>query len=227
MKKLFLLSTCFAFSFGAFTQSNELESNHNNEFGLDVSGFIRFFTQFQTTSDYSYSPTYYLTYRRLFEPGNIRFGIGGDYDNIEPTGILGDSNTYNNINQALGLRLGWEFKSILSKRWEVFYGLDYRMTFESENNEVIFFNGGYANGRVNKSQVYGLAPVLGFRFNINKRISLITEASLSFNILKTQSRLTYTSLYGNPEKPDDNFPNTSSFFMNFSQPISIFFVFNI
>ena len=72
-------------------------TQHKNEFGIDVTGTIRFFTKFQNTSDYSYTPTYYLTYRRYFDPGNIRFGFGGDFSNLEVAGMVGDSNIYNCI----------------------------------------------------------------------------------------------------------------------------------
>lgn len=55
------------------------QKNYHNEFGLDATGFFRQFLSFndqQFTSAYLYSPTYYVTYRRYFKGGNIRFAIG-------------------------------------------------------------------------------------------------------------------------------------------------------
>jgi len=206
---------------------NDSTFKYKNEFGLDVTGTIRFFTKFQNTSDYSYTPTYYLTYRRYFDRGNIRVGIGGEVSDQEITGMVGDSNVYRRISNGIDSRLGWEFKSDLSKRWQAFYGLDFRFSMGKQRNEAAFFNGGYAVGFENQSTTYGVAPVLGFRFRVNDRISLLTEANFSFNVSKFKTRNISTALTGYPDLPDEVAPDTRSIYTSFSQPIAIYFVFNI
>jgi len=226
---LLLLLSAFAFlSLDAMAQNDSLPK-HKNEFGLDVTGTIRFFTKFQNTSDYNYVPTYYLTYRRYFGPGNIRFGIGGGASDQEQPSPYGDSAIYNYISNSLDTRLGWEFKSDLSKRWQVFYGLDLRYTIRSIKNEAVAFNGGYAIGVESHANVFGVAPVLGIRFKINERICLLTEANFSVNFAKYKDRNFYTPIpgLGSPPMEDKTAPNTKSFYTQFAQPIAVYFVFTI
>jgi len=225
-KLLILLSGFLLFTQDVVSQT-DTTTTHKNEFGIDVTGTIRFFTKFQNTSDYSYTPTYYLTYRRYFNSGNIRFGIGGDVSDLEITGMVGDSNVYHRITNGIDTRLGWEFKSELSKRWQVFYGLDFRFSAGKQRNEAAFFNGGYAVGFENHSTTYSFAPVLGFRFKLNNRISLLTEANFSFNVTKYKTRNIYTPLSGYPSMPDEVAPDTRNIYTSFSQPIAVYLVFNI
>lgn len=225
--KIFILLSGFLLLAQNVLSQTDTTNQYKNEFGIDVTGTIRFFTKFQSSSDYNYTPTYYLTYRRYFDQGNIRFGIGGNLSDLEITGMVGDSNIYHRITNSIDTRLGWEFKSELSKRWLVFYGLDVRFSSGKQKNEAAFFNGGYAVGFENRSTTYGFAPVLGFRFKLNNRISLLTEANLSFNITYFKTRNIYTPLSGYPSIPDEVAPNTRNIYTSFAQPIAIYFVFNI
>lgn len=230
MKKIklnILLSSFLLLVQYSFSQT-DTTNRYKNEFGIDITGTIRFFTKFQNTSDYNYTPNYFLTYRRYFEPGNIRFAIGGSASNQEQPSPFGDSAVYRLISNSMDTRLGWEFKSELSKRWQVFYGLDFRFSFGNTKNEAAFFNGGYAYGFETHFTNFGFSPVLGFRFNINDRISLLTEANFSVNFSKYyKNRDFYIPLAGNPEIPDKTSPDTKSFYTQFAQPIAIYFVFKI
>lgn len=232
MKKIKFLISFMSFLFltqVGYSQGDTI-SKYKNEFGLDATGFIRFFTKIQNTSDYFYTPTYYLTYRRYFDSGNIRFGIGGNAYTQEQPSPFGDSTIYKDNSSSLDSRIGWEFKSELSKRWQAYYGLDFRFSFGNRKNESAFFNGGYAYGFESHFTTFGIAPVLGFRFRLNDRISLLTEANFSFNVSKYyNNRDFYTPVSGsgNPELPDKPTPDTKSIYTQFAQPIAIYFVFNI
>ncbi len=72
MRKLIILM-CFFPLFGISQNSDA----YKNELGLDVTGFIKFFTGFNSDNNFDYEPTYYLTYRRLMGKQNFRAGIGG------------------------------------------------------------------------------------------------------------------------------------------------------
>ena len=227
MKRVILLIAVMLTTFSASSQDDFLNEN-KNELGLDVTGFIGFFTQFQQSGDFAYNPTYYLTYRRYFESGNIRFGIGGDHDRFEVSSSISDSRTFVNQASAISTRIGWEWQTDLSKRWQAFYGVDFRYIHSGQDKEAVFFNGGYAVGSRFKANTFGLSPVLGFRFKLNDRISLLTEASLSFYYLtynQTETSIPLSS--GTPEQADVAQPTTNSFYMSFQQPISVFFVFNL
>lgn len=213
-------------SFTAFAQSDSIQKK--NELGLDATGFIRFFTQFQASGDFAYLPTYYITYRRYFNSGNIRFGIGGDGENFELIEPFNDSIQFNNRAVAISTRLGWEWEVDLTKRWQAFYGVDFRYIQRNQNNGANFFNGGYAVGNIVKSTTLGLSPILGVRLNINHRISLLAEASFSFYRLNySETEQTTPVQAGLPEQEDVVRPTTTSWYTTFQQPLSVFFVFSL
>ena len=204
---------------------------YRNEFGVDATGFIKQFLNFnqgQFGGNY-YMPTYYLTYRRHFKCGNIRFAIGGDFTNedLQPA-FEQDSNKYHRSSYSFDARIGWEFFSNLGKRWQVFYGIDFKPTYSYYKNDAPYWNGGYANGTESKTEIYGIAPLLGFRFKLNDRISLTTETSYSINFATSSGRRYYipvTSQY--PPIPDEVSPKTKKMYSNFSQPVSLVLTFNI
>lgn len=229
MKQVFLLLFMSAFAASAFGQEEPKE--YKNEFGLDATGFIKSFLNFNAESisfGPNYSPIYYLSYRRKFKPGNIRFAIGGGYSQEDIPTSLYDSLKFERNSHSIDFRIGWEFKNELGKRWQVYYGLDFRTSIAHSYNEATYYSGGYANGTESDRQVFGLAPLLGFRFRVTERISLLAEASFSMNWTKNDSRDFYTPLNSSyPERPDEEDPTTRSVYTSFSQPLSIFFVFDI
>lgn len=215
----------------SFAQDTTGRSNiYHNELGIDATGFVKQFVSFGY-SEYpsDYNPTYYITYRRHLKCGNIRFAIGGDFENedISP-GFSADSNKYYKKYYSYDTRLGWEFSNGLSKRWQVFYGLDFRPGYTYSKNDAPYWNGGYANGSESKTQTYAFAPLLGFRFKINDRLSLTTETSFSVIFSQNTTRRYYipvTSQY--PAIPDVVKPKTKSIYSSFSQPLSLIFTFEI
>lgn len=100
---------------------------------------------------------------------------------LQKSGISDSISVYQENSYAFNIRAGWEWNTSLSKRWTVFYGGDLRYGYAFEKDEAIYFNAGYAQGTEQSANVFGLAPVLGIRFIINGRISLITEATFSVN----------------------------------------------
>ena len=234
MKKLFLiliLASTVQITFGQdYSYENENERPNRNEFGIDATAFIKQFLNFSSGQfpDYYYS-TYYLTYRRHFSFGNIRSGIGFDYSDYDiPAAFVDDSNKYHYNSYSLNSRIGWEFTDNINTRWQIFYGMDFRPVLSYIKNDAQYWNGGYANGSESKSQTFGIAPILGFRFRLANRLSISTEASFSFNIRQTESRRFYipvTNQY--PAIPDDVTPKSKTFFTNFAQPLSLFITFDI
>jgi hypothetical protein len=183
MKKLFICFVISLFSLISNAQDLTGKPKNNNEFGIDATGFVKQFLNFnQSIGAFNYIPTYYLTYRRYLTPGNVRFAIGGDFvnQNIPPV-LAKDSNKYNLNAYGFGARLGWEFYNDLSQRWQVFYGVDLNATYTYSKNDASYWSGNYAIGMEKKMEAYGLAPVLGFRFKLNNRLNLVTEANYSIN----------------------------------------------
>lgn len=201
---------------------------YHNEFGIDVTSFVKEFLNINQNSQ-DYIPTYYLTYRRNFKCGNLRFGIGANYSSQDiPPAFVGDHKQYHSNAHSIDLRIGWEFVTDLSKSWQVFYGVDFRPSFIYNKNDAPYWNAGYANGQEVKSQNMGVAALLGFRFRLNDRLSLRTETNFSFNWLQNSGRnyfIPVSSQY--PAIPDVDIPKTKSSFSHFTPPVSLMLSFKI
>ena len=220
--------------------NSDAEIDRHHEIGIDVTGFIKrflnvgnvFYDQGYGYYYYPepYNPIYQATYRYMMKPGNIRFGVGGainseDFDNII---YYGDSTIRKRVNNILDLRLGWEFKTDLSKRWQAFYGLDIRGSYVYSRNDAWNIDIDYVTGRESKTKVLGIAPVLGFRFKISSRFSLTTEASFALNFSETVTKEYYANRNGIvPKKQDFIFPKLNSIKGSFNQPLSIIATFNL
>ncbi|MES2516403.1 MAG: hypothetical protein V4580_19770, partial [Bacteroidota bacterium] len=182
-----------------------------------------FFNLNSNQNYYRPDPIYYMSYRYLFKKSAIRFGIGGGYAKNDLVGykVNGEDKIFHATYTNFSVRIGYEFTSELSKRWQAFYGLDFRPTIYSQVNEANNSNGGYINGSVNKETTYGFSPLLGFRFRLNDRVSLTTEASFSYNIRKAASQSTYVSqdnaLY--PNIPNGKVTQTTNIAASFATPL--------
>lgn len=230
MKKILLSGALALSTLGAFAQEvTDPFVTYHNEFGLDATGFLRqFFNVDNNLNGSNYYPTYYLTYRRKFAKGNIRFAFGGSYANTDqPSPYPNDKNKYGSTAYGLDLRIGWEFKTEISKRWQAFYGLDFRPSFFSQKNDAPYFNGGYANGMESKGQNYGFAPVLGLRFKLTNRLSILTEASLSMNFQKVTNRQYFISPNNQEPVPPEQKTEQTRMYTSFNQPLAVFITFDI
>lgn len=201
---------------------------YGNEFGIDATGFVKQFLSFnQQAGNPAYSPYYFLTYRRHFKSLNIRSAAGGSYaaNEIAPFFSV-DSNSYNYFSYSVIARIGCEFFTDLSKRWEVFYGLDLRPGFFYTKNDASDWDNGYANGIETKTQVYGIAPLLGFRFRLIDRLSISTETSFSINLQNELNRHYFTPVASQYPALEDVVNPGQKLFTGFEQPLSVFLTFN-
>jgi hypothetical protein len=166
---------------------------------------------------------------RLFDK-NIRSGLGGNFTNQKVSNINypSDSNNYFRFNYAIDFRIGWEFVNEISKRWQVYYGLDTRLNYQHNKNDLIYTSNGYAYGSETIYNTFGISPVLGFRFKLNKRISLTTETNLSIDWSKSSRREYYKPyISGLPAIADEITPSEVRIYSQFSQPLSIILTFDI
>ncbi len=229
MKRIHLLATLCTALFANAQDSSQVKV-YKNELGLDATGMLRQFLHFNGSQfpEY-YNPVYFISYRRHFGKCNLRAAIGGLYY-FEPfeSPFTNDPNEYERGSQQFDLRVGFEWTSELSKRWQTFYGLDYKQGFYKDHNDAPFWNGGYANGRDTKIIGYGIAPLLGFRFRLTERISLITEASLTLKLETIESRRYFLSVdpQSFPPQPEVIDPKITRINTSFEQPLSIFFTFD-
>ncbi len=230
MKKLLLITYICFIGLSSFAQDTTKVNKHPNEFGIDVTGFIKQFLNFNTSQFPTYySPTYYLTYRRYFGCGNLRVEIGGDFMNnqVAPENTT-DSNKYYDRSSSLYLSVGWEFYTNIGKRWQIFYGADFRPSFTYSKNDVMFWNGGYAQGQETQTQVYSVAPLLGVRLKLTKRLSILTETSYSIIYEQDNTKTYFTPLSGAPlPAPVPTSQKLTKMFSSYAQPLSLFLDFRI
>jgi hypothetical protein len=229
MNKSFLsIILIFSLSIAYAQQKTDTSKIYRNEFGVDATSFLMLYLPLGQ-NDF-YLPSYYLTYRRKFNTGNIRSGLGGNFSNqkVGNVNYPSDSNKYFRFNYAIDFRIGWEFVNEISKRWQVYYGLDTRLNYQHIKNDLNYFSSGYAYGSETKYSTFGISPVLGFRFKLNKRLSLTTETNLSINWSKSSRREYYTPyISGLPTIADEITPSDVRIYGQFSQPLSIIFTFDI
>jgi hypothetical protein len=230
MIKTCLLSLFLICSFSIVysQQKKDTSKTYRNEFGIDATSF--FFLYLPLGQDNNYLPNYNLTYRRKFNSGNIRYGLGGNFLNqkVENNNYPNDSNEYNRFNCSIYSRVGWEFFSEISKRWQIYYGLDTKFTYQRYKNDLIYTSNDYAYGSETIYYTLGISPILGFRFKLNKRISLTTETNFSIDWSKSNRRDYYTPVNSSlPPIPDEITPSSIMINGQFSLPISIIFTFDI
>ncbi len=224
---LLLIGTAQGFS-QTEASTKDWETERHHEIGLDATGFIKKFTNIIGETDFEY-PTYQFTYRYKTNVGNIRFGVGGRYaDNEFQTFYYTDSTIRKRIGKSLNFRLGWEFKTDISKRWQAFYGLDFRASYFYSRNDAYDYTGSYLLGRESNGETVGVAPLLGFRFKITPRLSLTTEASFAFNISKNNTRIYYIPLIDSAPLIDDlEYDELKSVNGDFNAPLSVILTFDI
>ena len=217
----------------AFAQDTTKTKQHLNEFGIDATGFLKAYLNIGNSQQYPvyYNPTYYLTYRRHFSAGNLRISVGGDFYNNEVAPIYNnDSTIYHNKGNSFYATVGWEFYSNLNKRWQVFYGMDLRTAMVFQKNEQGYTNGGYVEGSDSRTQDYALAPFLGIRFKITKRISILTETSYSINTEKDYNNTFFNPIPGVIQQGPPPVPTNQKLtkvYSLYSQPLEVFIDFTI
>ena len=231
----FVLTLVLAHSYGQDTLKSNLtqtpEKKHLNELGLDMTPFIKFYLNFSDNNTFYYQPNYMLTYRRYFKKSNFRSAIGGNYSYSEtPSPYNGDSLKikYYNKQSSFVLRVGYEFFQDLSKRWQVYYGADLTTSYSHQRNDALYWNGGYANGIESTTSGFGLAPILGVRFKMSKRINLITESSFLLQYSTSSSYRFYLPMTGAfPPKANDPKTTNKTIGTTFNYPLSLILTLNI
>jgi hypothetical protein len=225
----FIIAMCFI-GFSSFAQDTiKAKPQHLNEFGIDVTGFLRQFININTSSFPSepYSPTYYLTYRHHFSCGNFRIGVRADFNNSTiPPQFPNDSNKYYLKTYSLNAFIGWEFYTNLGRHWQVFYGADFRPSLTYYENDYENSNNYYVEGSETQAQIYGIAPFLGIRFKLTKRLSILTETSYAINWEQDMNKTYYTPLAGaTSPAPTPVNQKTTKMYSSYSAPLSIFITF--
>ena len=127
----------------------------------------------------------YKTYRS--ENRAIRYGVSffASTRNSESHSTNNNSSYSDRSYFNLSPSIGTEFQSVINKHWVYYYGGDLIASYERSTSD--YFNG---NGDLNTeylSESYGVRtrPFIGLRFNINSRLYLVTELSVSLAYMRS------------------------------------------
>jgi len=162
----------------------------NNEIGTDITSLIEQVLNFnQNEFYYPYSATYHITYKRLLNKFNLRFGIGG----ISSSDSDGEDSSL-----RINYRFGVEKAIDLGKRWNFYYGVDFIHNLTNNRNEVHFQNGGWQQGSERKNSVMGFSPLFGIEFKLSNRVALQTEANFVAYFSKVSNQPIITQISNNP-----------------------------
>lgn len=220
-----LIVTGFLLSTSACSAQSGWEDTtfRRHSIGVDVSAFIHQYGGVANSGStfLSLSP-YWVSYRyRLNRNCNLRVAVGGNYSGTNDPYPLDAAITIKHSTSTYSARVGVERAQELAKRWQFFYGLDLRATWNNQYDDHSGgTGGGYLNGREQRESLMGIAPLLGIRFRITPRFNLLTEASLSLLSTREELRTFKTPIDGGPEQPDV-ITETTGLHLGFSSPISI------
>lgn len=215
MKKLILSALIICAGLNLKAQKEPIQQTNHHEIGVDASPFL---AQILPGSYYTGSP-YMITYRYHFKKSAIRAGIGYTLSTAETT----TNDTLNESYKSSGLifRAGYERKVDFGRHWQFFFGLDARIT-TSNSDRSYNYSLSQNYEQTEKNSTYGIAPLIGFRFKINERISVTTESSLLFYYYETDG-----SIKSTPDTYNNNKEYKSEGYRtNFTEPINIVFTYN-
>ncbi len=167
--------------------------------GVNATDFVRQYLVFNsnnlnlTTSPYDLNIK--LFQNKLNLAPNTRIGLRMGFGYL----FAENSNTQNNSSsnfktktEGLNYRLGFEFQQDLSKRFTVFYGLDYRRGKNKNLTENTFENNGVketsTNENSNKSR--GAQIAFGVQFKITNYLNINTEALFGYVTGESSTKFT-------------------------------------
>ena len=167
--------------------------------GVNASDFIRQYLVFNS-NNLNLTPSPYDLNVKLFQnklnikPNTrlgLRLGLGYVFNE--------NSNTQNNSSsnfitksEGINYRLGFEFQQDLSKRFTVFYGLDYRRGKNKNYTENTFDNNGVkeTNSNENSNKSRGAQLAFGVQFKITNYLNINTEALFGYVTGESSTKFT-------------------------------------
>lgn len=217
MKKTIVITASMLF-LSIFTLRSQ---DKKNQIGLNVTGFVKQYLVLNSQNISGESP-YLLTYRRLGNKFNVRAGMFASSSYTRKDEFGGVQLVYNNT-KNFGIRLGVDRTMHLTKKWNLYYGMDVFTNQSSFDQHTIPKNPGpFVSETKFKSSTksIGLSPNITIEYNINPRISFYTETS--FNVSWSHASESSDS----PNFPGSSMSSWTNFgSANFSLPISIFCAF--
>lgn len=187
------------------TTAQTEKGTKKNEIGTDITALIEQVLNFNKTEFTSpYSATYQITYKRHFKGFSARIGVGGRTASQDVDDDFSDE-VFKKIDRRINYRIGVEKPVELSKRWNFYYGLDFRHSITQARNDFHYQNGGWRYGSDTKGSTISISPLFGLEFRITDKIALQTEANFLAYFYKSSKQPIITQI---TENPSDEMPST-------------------
>ena len=187
-----------------------------NEFGVEVTNFYGIInTNFQSNNPYV------VTYRRHFGNAALRAGAGGTMNNLQHQ--AGGIDSGKDLNMGVNLSAGYERQIWFGQRWGFYYGAD--GTFQaaySGHQEVMGRSDTFTE--VNTLRT-GVALLAGFRFRVNKRMSLATTSSYWMGAVSERVDVNFKD-WNNSDNNTSSNQRSDGFSGSFSAPYNIYVLFD-
>ena len=227
MKKIFFI-VCLAIAVSLGSYAQDTTKFHKNEFGLDLTPLLRYnFIATNQNTNIVYQPKYQVSYRRITKKGNLKVNLGGYTQQSEEPSLQADTIVLKRNKIFIKSRIGWEWVSPVSKRFELLYGPGI-ICFYNTSNWESGISGDYVFGNQAKILTLGLSLDASIRFKINSRMSLFTFTSLDLISTNSKQKIFYRPINNSiPNKPTEKQPDSFEHRASFNLPISLYFTFTL
>ena len=188
-----------------------------NEFGVEVTNFYGLInTEFESNNPY------FVTYRRHFGNWALRAGAGGTLNNVahQVNGI----DTGKDVEMGVTISAGYERQIWFGNRWGFYYGADVTYSQGYNGQQVIIGDSSDVFTEVNTLSS-GVALLAGFRFRLNKRLSLGTTASYWVGAVTERLDVNFKD-WKRPHLNTSSNSRSDGFRGFFNEPYSIYVLFD-
>jgi hypothetical protein len=160
-----------------------------HEVGINATLLVKQFLSFGANSNIPISP-YIFAYKLTRKGHGIRLGAGVTSVSLTETQeTFADTKTI--TNESINARFGYEYQHLLGEKWTSWVGLDavYGNMINKNISDSGFDRVTLSNGISNK----GGALALGLQYNINKHLSIATEANVQATYQINAERKAFSS----------------------------------
>ncbi|MCO5275655.1 MAG: hypothetical protein M9900_12160 [Flavobacteriales bacterium] len=225
MKLRFVPLMMMCLPFWANAQQTWADTVRRHSIGVDVSAFLfQYAGPLVVDSNAPTAPRslYWASYRYRFHKGwNLRFAMGGQVAKDERPWPSQGFETYTVETSAFSVRAGVERTQELAKRWQIFYGLDIRPAWSWAYTDRRYSSGYYYYGQETTGTDWAVGPLLGIRFRITPRFSLLTETSLAYVATERKQRDFTTPMDADHAPQPDATLTTRGFHTLFQPPLNV------
>jgi len=184
MKKLLFVIVSLSFITSAKSQDSLAYTSKKHELN------IGYFNAFNLTSGNDFGVGYKYTFRN----GALRIGTTFSFSNDKTTDDGQSMSENETKNLSIKPRIGYEFHQNY-KRIMVYYGADFITYIEDYHSNYTYNNSNndtyYSRKYTTTTSGFGISPLLGLKYFINKKISISTETSFNFAYKKSENKYDY------------------------------------